>query len=116
MTIVSVLFIALLVFLFFILARRFLYYQNLISEAMKNKNYADGVVYSRKIGQWWTMAYLLEKIEKDFVKMDSVDALKSIEALIKVGQECRAKRILFNDARKRKDWQVLLNWYWKEVG
>ncbi len=101
--------------LLFLIVRRFLYYQKRIEISIKKKDYASALFYAKMIGNWWLMSYLKEKIEKDFTKLRSQQAVNCIEALISVGEEKRARKLLFIEARKRKDCEVLLNWFWKEV-
>ncbi len=99
----------------FLTARRLLYYQRLIQYFMSQENYSDALLCSKKIGNWWMTNYLSDKIEKNFLKLSSDQAVSSISALVMVGERKRARRILFNQARKRNDYNVLFTWYWKEV-
>lgn len=110
----STLFFIIVLFLFFIF-RRTLYYQNLIEESTRKKDYASALLYSRKNGSWWLMNYYSEKIEKEFIGMSSINAVGCIEALIEVGDARRARRILFNKAKERKDNKVLLKYFWQKV-
>ncbi len=105
--------IIIIVFLFFIL-RRTIYYQKLIEESVKEKDYGNALLYSQIIGNWWLMNYFAEKIEKEFVDLNTINATRSIKALIDVRDNKRVRRILFNKARERADSDVLLKWFWKE--
>ncbi len=103
-----------IIFLIFVL-RRNLYYQKLIEESVKNKDYGNALLYSKMNGNWWLINYYSEKIEKDFLEMNSNNAISSINALISIGDCKRARRLLFNDARKREDSEILLKWFWEKA-
>jgi hypothetical protein len=102
------------VLLFFIVKRQ-LFYQKLIQECMDEKNYSDALLHARTIGSWWMISYLSDRIEKNFLEMNSDQAVRSINALMEVGDRKRARRILFNQGKKRKDYKTLFAWHWKDV-
>ncbi len=109
----GLLFIVIIVFLFFTF-RRTIYYQNLIEESIERKDYGSALLYSQIIGNWWLINYFAEKIEKEFPELNTFNAVSCIEALIKVRENKRVRRILFNKIRERSDRDILLKRFWEK--
>ncbi len=110
----SVLLLVVIVAFLFLIFRRAIYYQNLIEESIERKDYGSALLYSQIIGSWWLINYFAEKTEKEFTELNTFNAVSCIEALIKVRENKRVRRILFNKVRERDDRDILLKRFWEK--
>jgi len=85
------------------------------NKKLRDGEHDEALLLSLKVRDWLFGVKCLEEIENTFTTVSFEQAIRNIEAMVKVGEHKRARRMLFLLSKERKDGAALLQWYWRKV-